>query len=128
MSEKETEKAIIDYIRLLGGWATKCQSGAIIKKGKGGKPYKITLATAGTPDILACINGKFVGIEVKKNLEEIEKWQRYPLGKLGKVLKHDQHIKDQQEQAQLIKKAKGVSLICSSVDEVEQYLKTLGII
>jgi len=128
MSEKQIEKAIIDYIFLIGGWATKVQSGAVIKKSKQGKPYKITLATAGTPDILACVNGKFVGIEVKKNQEEVEKWQRYPLGKRGKVLRPDGRTSSQKEQARQINNADGVFILCSSVDEVERDLKTLGII
>jgi len=128
MSEKEIEKSIIEYIFALGAWATKVQSGAIIKKSKGGKPYKITLATAGTPDILACVKGKFVGIEVKKNAKEVEKWQVYPLGLSGKKIKYNARTFNQKEQAGQINKSEGAFILCSSVDEVERDLKTLDLL
>jgi len=70
-TEKEIELSCLNYLRLIGAWAQKINSGKMLKsypnkKTGHAKMYSVKLADAGTPDILACIKGKFVGIEVKK--------------------------------------------------------------
>lgn len=54
-NEKNFENKIKDYILHVNGWFVKYWGGAKYTK-------------TGIPDILACINGKFYGIEVKSNI------------------------------------------------------------
>ena len=122
MKEKEIETSIKNLItHALGGWCTKVQSGSILKEyttRAGIKLQKrINLATAGTPDLLACIEGQFVGIEVKKNKKELDRWQAYPLGLRGKPVAHNPRIEAQKHQANDIKRSGGVALLCHNVDE-----------
>lgn len=95
----------------MGGYAQKVQSGAMMKsypsKNGSTKMYKVTLADAGTPDVLACFNGVFLGIEVKKDAKEVEKWYK----------QKDERSQRQMEQALLIGKAGGYALVVSSLDE-----------
>jgi hypothetical protein len=50
--EKDFENKVKDYLRYIGAWYLKYWAGADYTK-------------EGIPDILACINGKFYGIEIK---------------------------------------------------------------
>lgn len=59
---------------------------------------------AGTPDILACIDGKFIGIEVKKPK--------------GGVVSELQKLKIKQ-----IKKAGGVAFVANSLEVVKDELQ-----
>lgn len=58
---------------------------------------------SGTPDILACCNGKFVGIEVKAGRNKPTKLQMHKLEK--------------------IKEAAGISMVAYSVEDVEKMLE-----
>lgn len=73
-------------------WFTKIQQVSII----------------GTPDILGCVSGKFVAIELKTDTGKLSKLQEYNLDE--------------------ITKAKGLALVCteSNMNEVLQIIKTIG--
>ena len=122
MTEKEIENACIDFIRIIGGWVQKVHSGSILKSYKqrngASKVYRVNLADKGTPDLLCCIKGRFLGIEVKRSPKEVEKWW------LGK----DERSQDQLHQRHLIKKAGGIHIIVSSINELKQDLKTLKLL
>lgn len=130
--EKEIEKTIIQFIRLNGWWCQKVHSGVITQAHKlrtgQVKVYKVKLADAGTPDVLACIKGQFVGIEVKKDDEAVQHWLRHPKGKNGKPIKPDERIMAQKHQKGLIKRAGGYHIVCASINELRDDLKTLGLI
>ena len=64
--------------------------------------------TAGLPDIIACIHGRFVAFEVKT-----------PAGKMTKL---------QEITIQRIKDAKGQAFKVTSVDEVSRILKNLEVV
>ena len=49
MTEQELQASIIKYLQAKGGYTVKV----------------VTATKAGVPDIIACLNGKFYGIEVK---------------------------------------------------------------
>lgn len=51
--EKKVEKQIRSYLDKIGAWHVKIHGSAYMP--------------SGTPDILSCIEGKFVAIEVKRN-------------------------------------------------------------
>jgi len=129
-TEKAIETSILDYLRYIGVWSTKVQSGKLFisGQGNGGRDRFIHMAPSGTPDILACIKGNFVAIEVKKDDTEVRKWFAYPLGLKGKPLKYNKKIEDQQYQRRKIRDAGGIHLVCSSVEELEEDLKSLELL
>lgn len=88
-SEQAVQKKIINYLESLGAWTVKT----------------IQTNKRGTPDILACLNGRFVAVEVKKK------------GKLSTVTPIQQH---QLTQIQL---ANGVAILS---DDLEQFKEILS--
>ena len=88
-AEKKVENQIKRYLDSLGAYHVKIHGSAYMP--------------AGTPDILACVRGRFVGIEVKK-----------PKGGVVSAL---QKLKIKQ-----IRNAGGVALVATSVEEVEREL------
>lgn len=123
MKEKAVETQIKSYIRMLGGYVVKVQSGALMKsyKRKSGlsQAYRIQLADEGTPDLLACIHGKFIAIEVKKDEKEIEKWER--------TKDTDRRSAAQHNQQEAIRYSGGVTLVVCSVEQLEADLRELGL-
>jgi len=108
--EKDVETSIIQYINSTGGYAVKVHSGKLQKAYTGKKGYKvhwIQLAPAGTPDILACIKGKFFGIEVKKDSKEVAKWFK----------QKDSRSQDQHHQLTRIDEAGGEAIITHSLND-----------
>lgn len=93
--EKKVENQIKCYLDKLGAYHVKIHGSAYMP--------------AGTPDILACIKGRFIGIEVKK-----------PNGGVVSAL---QKLKIKQ-----IKNAGGVALVATSVEEVERELSRHNLI
>lgn len=83
-SEQAIQKKIINYLESLGAWTVKT----------------VQTNKRGTPDILACLNGQFIAVEVKKK------------GKLSTVTPIQQH---QLTQIQL---ASGVAILS---DDLEQF-------
>jgi len=61
VKETEIQAAILDYLRLKGRFFWRNNSGAF-KTERGGF-YRV--GTPGAPDIIGCVAGKFVGLEVK---------------------------------------------------------------
>ncbi|WP_054637161.1 VRR-NUC domain-containing protein [Thalassobacillus sp. C254] len=93
-SEKTIENNIKRYLASIGAWHIKTHGNLFSK--------------AGVPDILACINGRFVGIEVKK-----------PGGKVSEL---------QKANIRLIEKAGGVAFVSFSVEETKHYLTKFNLI
>lgn len=61
MSEADTQRAVLDYLALRKRFCWRNNSGAF--KTEHGGFYRV--GTPGAPDIICCIEGNFVGIEVK---------------------------------------------------------------
>ena len=95
--EKKIENDIKKYIESLPN--------SYIEKIHGGSQFQ----SVGIPDLIACVNGRFVGIEVK----------RPKGGVVSKV---------QQVKINLINMAGGVALVATSVDEVKFELIRQGVI
>lgn len=123
MKEKVIETQIKSYIRMIGGYVTKVHSGALMKsyKRKNGtsQAYKIKLADEGTPDLIACIHGKFIAIEVKKDQKEVDKWER--------TKDVDRRSAVQHMQQEAIRYSGGVTLTVCSVEDLEADLRELGL-
>lgn len=95
-SEKTIENNIKKYLDSLGAYYEKIHGGSIYQ-------------SAGIPDILACVEGRFVGIEVKKESG----------GKVSAL----QEFKIKQ-----IESAGGVGIIARSVQEVQERFKRENIV
>jgi len=68
------QKAIIDYLDKNGYWWERANSGqAFVKNGYSTR--KIMLMRRGCPDLLSCVDGQLVGIEVKKSEKEYKRWK-----------------------------------------------------
>lgn len=89
LPEKQVENEIKRYLDDIGAYHIKTLGGSV---------------PAGTPDILACVNGVFVAIEVKK-----------PKGGVVSAL--------QKSKLKKIRKAGGVSMVANSLDEVMDVLR-----
>ena len=87
--EAKVQTSIINWLVFLGAWVVK------------------TIATTknGTPDVLACLNGRFIGIEVKK-----------PGGKPSPL---------QRVQLRKIREAGGVGFTSDNLDDVKDQLNHL---
>lgn len=87
--EKRIENKIKRYLDSIGAYYIKTHGNMFSK--------------AGTPDILACIKGRFVGIEVKQ-----------PGGVVSKL---------QEANIRLIQNAGGVAFVADSLEETKRHLK-----
>lgn len=93
--EKLVENKIKDYLDSIGSYYIKTH-GSMFSK-------------AGTPDIIACINGRFVAIEVK----------RAEGGEVSAL---------QKAKIKLIQQAGGIAFVASSLEETKRHLKKLNLI
>lgn len=121
MKESEIQKAIINYLRSEGVYCQRINSGSILQK-KGSKTYRIKLADKGTPDIIACIKGKFVGFEVKAGEEEVEEWNRRVNILSERNVKSYHRELDQYMNHMSIVEAGGSVQVVGSVKDVENIL------
>ena len=91
MTESAIQAQILAYLRSIGGYAIKV----------------ITATVSGNPDIICCLNGKFVAIEVKQ------------LGKRPTQL--------QQLKLARIRECGGTAFVACSVEEVKSAISPLNI-
>lgn len=94
MAEKRIENQIKQYLDSIGAWHIKTHGNMFSK--------------AGTPDIIACLRGRFVAIEVKQ-----------PGGRVSPL--QMAHIK-------LINRAGGVAFVAYSLEDVKHILKKEGLV
>lgn len=94
--EKAVEKKIKNYLNSTGAYFEKIHGGNIFQ-------------ASGIPDILACVNGRFVAIEVKRES--------------GGEASALQKLKIKQ-----IKEAGGVAIVARSVQEVQERLEREGVV
>ncbi|MGX7091211.1 VRR-NUC domain-containing protein [Hutsoniella sourekii] len=94
LPEKKVENAIKRYLDSLGAYWIKTLGGSV---------------PAGTPDIIACVNGRFVAIEVK----------RPEGGTVSELQKH---------KIKMVNNAGGVAFVATSVEEVREELSRFNII
>ena len=67
--EQQVQKKIINYLESLGAWTCKT----------------ITTNKRGTPDVLACLDGRFIAIEVKApgKMSTVSELQQFQLDKIA---------------------------------------------
>ncbi len=122
MSEQQIQNQIIAMIRANGGWCQRINSGAISqtytnKTGNTRQRY-IKMADKGTPDIIACIKGIFVGVEVKGSLRAYKEWQKQ---------KTDTHVAQHMQKTWILESG-GIYLIGYDVQQIEDDLRELKLI
>jgi len=132
MIETQIEKTIKQYVFSRGGFIQKTQSGSLMKsyRTKTGvqKSHRINLADQGTPDMMGVLNGIFLGIEVKKDKKEVERWLAYPLGLRGTPVERKERIEAQKHFAELIQKNDGFFACVYSLDDLEDRMLRFGVI
>jgi Holliday junction resolvase len=69
------------------------------------KHFGCKFSKAGVPDLICCLNGKFIGIEVKREDGKLSELQKFNL--------------------EQIKKAGGIGIVARSVQEVEECLNSM---
>lgn len=69
MTEAQFQRKVEAFLRSQGVWFVKYWGGGQFTK-------------AGVPDILACVNGQFVAIELKTETGRLSKLQEYNLAKI----------------------------------------------
>jgi Holliday junction resolvase len=69
MTEAQLQKKVEAFLRSQGLWFVKYWGGGQFTK-------------VGVPDILACVNGQFVAIELKTETGRLSKLQEYNLAKI----------------------------------------------
>lgn len=119
MREKEIQNSIVEYLELIGAYTKPINSGQIMAM-YGQKTLMVKLADKGTPDILLCYKGDFIGIEVKKTEKIREHWlntvERYK--QTGAMAKSNHRIFAQNVHKEMIEKAGGIWYIVASLSEV----------
>lgn len=93
--EKRIENSIKQWLETNNHWLIKVQGG-------------VNAPSSGVPDILACINGYFVGIEVKTKTGIVSEIQKYQIDR--------------------IIKSGGVAFVATSLEQVRMELKDRNII
>ncbi len=123
MKESGIEKAIQIYIKSKGGWSQRLHSGMVIIK-TGNSERAVHMAEKGSPDLIACVDGKFYAIEVKSDDKVADKWMKlYVRVKQGEKLPKSYHREEAQiEQSKKIYDAGGIYILASSVDDVREVL------
>ena len=62
MREAAIQAAILDYLRLRGRFFFRCNTGAFQAQ----PGWFVRFGIKGAPDIIGCVGGKFVGLEVTR--------------------------------------------------------------
>lgn len=108
--ESDVQRAILDWLRLHGAIAVRVNSGGFAGEHNGKKRFVRMNDTEGCADILACVGGVFVAIECKKA------GGRTNLLRLAK----------QQAFLDSVRKAQGIGVMATSVDDVVEALRKHG--
>ncbi len=74
LATNDLTREIIQHIRKLGGWATRVNVSGFYDPDKGF--WRKGVTDPGTPDIIAALNGRFYGIEVKNGTDTLNEAQK----------------------------------------------------
>lgn len=105
VSEHLIQAACLEYLGYRGVFCYRNNSGAIPVEAASGRRF-IKFGTSGSPDIIAVIEGRFVGIEVK--------------AAKGKLRPSQEAFRDQ-----LTIRGKGIYIVVRSVDECKEEIERL---
>lgn len=119
--ETQVRESIIWYIKVIWWYVVRTQSWKITIPNKNWSYRAVRLADAWTPDVIACINWRFVWIEVKRDEAEKRKWHREQQ-KRSEWLKFDVRSVNQKESADKIKEAWWLFCLAASASDLHDHL------
>lgn len=124
ITENQVQKTILDFLELKGIYAIRVQSGSAFGS-YGGNQWRIKMAPRGTPDIVVCHNGRFIGIEVKKDEKAVKTWHRKVdnYKKTSLIPSYCQREIDQYKASLKIKENGGEFYVVCSIEEVQKILQ-----
>jgi len=96
-------REIIQHIRKLGGWGTRVNVSGFYDPDKGF--WRKGVTDPGTPDVMAVVNGLFIGVEVKTG--------------------HDRLRPQQTTTKQAIEQAEGIFLVAKDIAQFRDDLRTI---
>lgn len=110
-TEKAIQNDILEWLRLNGAVAVRVNSGAFAGEHNGRKRFVRMNDTPGCSDILACVGGVFVAIEVKR-----------PGGKTDalRAAKQQAFLDD-------VRRAQGIGIVATCIEDVAEALRRHGI-
>lgn len=125
MKESPLQSAIIKYLDLRGHYPKRLQSGAlpkIVRTKYGWKKYFIKLGDPGTPDILCCVGGLFVAIEVKRDEKELKhwhgQWERFQKSRI--LVKSAARCIAQHGDMARVLQANGIHIACADLETLQR--------
>lgn len=121
MREKVLESAIKEFLERRGYFVLKIHSGAAPMQ-RGDVRYWIRLGDEGSPDLVCCIHGLFIAIEVKKDAKELGAWERqYERFQKTRVVVRSSRRSIAQHLAQeRILKAGGIHIACCDFETLQR--------
>ena len=122
-TEAGLQKSILEYLRGKGFYAQRINCGLTRLQDPRGRVRVIRGATKGTPDVLACLYGYFVGIEVKNGPEEVEKFHKKIANiKFKGILPSYKREADQSYQHSKIRSANGIAWVVGSLKQLKELI------
>lgn len=73
LAANDLTREVIQHIRKLGGWATRVNVSGFYDPDKGF--WRKGVTDPGTPDVMAVVNGLFIGVEVKVGADRLRPQQ-----------------------------------------------------
>lgn len=92
---------VVQHIRKLGGWATRVNVSGFYDPEKGF--WRRGVTDPGTPDVLAVLNGQFIGIDVKTGTDRLRL--------------------EQKQTSRLIQNAKGIFIVARTLEQFREDLR-----
>ena len=109
--EKEIQRTILDWLRVKGAFPIRINSGAMQGDHKGKRWFLRFTSEPGCADILCCLRGAFISVEVKRPGASTA-----PTRKLA-----------QESFAESVRRAGGIALVVTGIDDLERQLREAGV-
>lgn len=107
MCERDIQKQIAEYLTLLGGMVIRTNSGGMRLKNRNGSDRYVRFNNQqGCADLIVCLRGRFVAVEVKRP--------------------GNRPTANQELFAERVHRAQGVAVVASSVEELAEQLQQHG--
>ena len=117
--ESDIQKALLDWLRIHGAVAIRVNSGAFAGEYKGKKRFVKLNDTPGCSDILCCWQGRFLAVEVKRELPRTKN--------VALLSKAALRLATQQAFLNSITRAGGIGVMVTSVAELAAHLTNVGL-
>jgi hypothetical protein len=107
MCEKDIQKQLVEYLTLCGGLVIRTNSGGMRAKNRDGSERFVRFnSQEGCADLIVCLNGQFIAVEVKRP--------------------GNQPTAKQEAFAERVRRSNGVSIVATSVEDLQRQLTIHG--